>query len=276
MSVDALRVLQVLLTAVFMLAYLFVTSLREPSIEDFASRRMAVLISFLFRHSPIRSLDELMRRKRPGTPRDSFREILEHRLAAYLAADGAQGLTWTTPAGWQQRVATYWWHVPLALVFSPFWLPVYFYSNVFPGLPYRCDRTEPTEVRQTEFSTMSMCVIASAFWLLLALWLWPTWSALTLALAVVSGVATLLGVITLGVITLRQQRWKMFWQEELFNISAAAEKSGDNSLYLRAMLLQASVSAEPNLPIPGTLAAYAAVYGTFQVLLYMGSQLIAG
>src|SRR5437899_1628231 len=104
MNLDALRVLQVLMTAVFMLAYLFVTSMREPSIEDFASRRMAVLISFLFRHSSIRSLDELMHRTRPGKPRDSLREILEHRLEAYLAADSAAGLNWSTPAGWQQRV----------------------------------------------------------------------------------------------------------------------------------------------------------------------------
>ena len=40
--------------------------------------------------------------------------------------------------------------------------------------------TGQTEVRQTEFSMMSICVIASAFWLLLALWLWPTFSILTI------------------------------------------------------------------------------------------------
>src|SRR5438874_5355408 len=110
-----------------------------------------------------------------------------------------------------------------------------------------------------------MCVLASAFWLLLALWLWPTWGVVTAAVAALSAVAVVLGLITLGVIALRQQRWKMFWQEQLFDISASAEKAGDNSLYLRAMLLQGSVNAEPNLPIPGTLAAYAAAYGTIQV-----------
>jgi hypothetical protein len=268
-TIELLLFLQIVLTAVVVIAYFFTNSLKETPIENLASHQMVPLISFLFKHRPdVPDFATLVELRDPDGFLGSYATLLVRRLQQYLDGKSRYEVSLERADPSQASTFTIFCLAVLAVLLAPLVVWQMFRIEVYPGKPFRRERIETTEVRQQGFSITLILLVPNLLLVALGIVLAPNHFWWALAALVVGGMNVLLSLIAGAVLIMHQQRWKRFWQETFLSVMAEAERRDDHDLFNRALLLHNYIEGQPDTPIPGSLGFYAVLYSTVQALLY--------
>lgn len=72
-----------------------------------------------------------------------------------------------------------------------------------------------------------------------------------------------------------QQHWKTYWTDRLLDIAAIADRRKNQDLATRGAVLSNYVDNQPDLPLPGTIGLYTAIYSGVQVAIIYAARWLA-
>ncbi len=266
-TVDQVTALQVGVTVVIVFTYLVATSLREQQADHKSDCWMVIVVAFLIHHHPqITKLDDVIGAD-PAAPGGS--DELGHfatRLDNYLA-------TGTLPSFASAAGTTVMEHV-LFILGAPV-LSIGGYA-VLRAEGIRTYKIRHTDIRKNYLSKMAVGIIGCLgyVWIAASIEGWSRW------LAFVIGGLGLIGIVAAVAGALRlvrdQQGWKAYWNDRFVEVLALADTNKDHDCFNRALLLNHTIDREPDLPVPGQLAFYTAIYSGVQALIVFGLPWLQG
>ena len=258
--------LQVVTTATLLGLYAATTSLREQESDHASDRNMVLFAAFLFDYHPtVKDLNALL-----GRPKDQAIERGEdlfyfaYHLANYIKDGTLPLFALAAKVNLGEQLVS----LALAPVF-----PIFGVYYLFGYGRKNLARIAHTEYRKNTFSIFMMFLafdvliaVATAELLLRRT---PHFGAVLIVVSLVGIVASLVG---LSLVALQQKSWKGYWSYRLLEIMAVAEHEKKHDLFNRAMILNSYVDSQPDIPIPGRLGFYTAVYSAVQVVILFAAK----
>lgn len=157
----------------------------------------------------------------------------------------------------------------LMVAFAPIFTWMVFLILFDDERKYRLHRIEHTALRRNRMSGFISFTAMNVVYLVLGAELiasgWRIFGITVSGIASIGFIGSLCGLVF---VVLFQLRWKRFWRETLMGVMGLSSVAKDHDLFNRAQLLKNNVDAQPDVPLPGGISVYAAVYSAVQALLY--------
>ncbi len=268
---DTLTVVQIAVTVAILSGYAFAVARRQPQLYASGHRQMTLLVSFVAaNHIPPVAVYDLVVPPGPGSKTTS-QGPRDHRLVRAVHDNARTGelVHPLYPPGRTHNAGD----ALAALIGGPLFAVVVYFLELW-GVTKRPHFYVPlhTDDRRADISTWFVALASTLIYLALPMWMFTVWHG-RLAAIVCDTLTVLLFITVLFAVAgitaeVRQQvRWKDYWQEKLQTVMGHANATHNHDVFNRALLLSREVRAEPNLPIPGTLATYATFYGAVQAVI---------
>ncbi|HYM75897.1 MAG TPA: hypothetical protein VE377_07955 [Candidatus Dormibacteraeota bacterium] len=260
--------LQFATTAVVLGAYAVTTSLREQKSNHVSDRHMVLFVSFLLDYHPtIKSLDAVIERVGSEAKETDDMYYFRPKFAAY-AKEGKLP-DFASAAG-----TTLWENLLFGILLAPL-SAILSTVEMLEDLRNNLVRIKHTEYRKDGSSKCMLFLASSALMAIAAPEILRGRGRIVGMLFIVAGlVGTLASLGCLAVTIAQQQSWRAYWTDRLLEIMAVAEHEKNHDLFNRAMILNNYVDSQPDIPVPGRLGAYTAVYSGIQAVILLASKLL--
>lgn len=260
-SVDQVTALQIGVTVVIVFTYLVATSLREQQADHKSDCWMVIVVAFLIHHHPqITKLDDVVGVDPAGATTGEELGHFSTRLDNYLA-------TGALPSFANAAETTVLEHL-LFILGAPVLTIAGF--AVLREEGRRTYKIRHTDIRKNYLSKMAVGIIGCLGYIWIAALL-EDWNRTTAMIVGGLGVLGIIGGIAGALRLVRdQQGWKAYWNDRFVEVLAIADKNNDHDCFNRALLLNHTIDREPDLPVPGQLAFYTAIYSGVQALIVFG------
>lgn len=155
------------------------------------------------------------------------------------------------------------------VAFAPFFTWALFLFLFGEERKYRLHRIEHTSIRRNRMSAnISLTAMSVVYLVLGAELIGSGWRLFGITVSTIASIGFVGSLCGLFVPVLFQLRWKKFWRETLMGVMGLSSVAKDHDLFNRAQLLKNNVDAQPDVPLPGGIGVYTAVYSAVQALLY--------
>jgi hypothetical protein len=259
--------LQLVSTTIIIGIYAVITSLHEQKADHISDCQTVILASFLFKYHPtVKDLKALTEASEDDIkdPQSSL-YYFSPRLHEYVTNG-------KLPEFKLAAQTNLWEHLWMVLL-SPF-VPI--------GLLLLVNRDDERqnvarikhpEIRKNYFSKGIILLAANILWLAIVTELLrSSWSKIAMIIIAIGIIGIAASLMYLWRLVVQQQGWKGYWSDRMLEIMAVAEKDGNHDLFNRAMILNIYIDSQPDIPIPGRLAYYAAVYSAVQAVIIFASR----
>jgi hypothetical protein len=259
-TISLTLLLQISTTALILAGYGVLTFLSHHKADRTSDCWMLILGSFTFAHHPtVTDLPTLVDKPAAVIESNPGLRTFSLQLDDFKKRGTLPQLATAVQAGWRSKVAS--------LVLAPLFALV-IGLIMLEQRRARLPLIQHTTVRMSMFGycifllgieILAAVVIAHSMFQRHAEALWEIALVGLLALSVCSILAAVV------VITLNQRDWKEYWATRLVEVMAAASHGGNDDRFNRAIILSNHVTSQPNVPLPGGIALYTAVYSAVQV-----------
>jgi len=253
MQIDPLFVGQIGLAVLAVFGLAFFISLQQSTSHTRALQGAAVLCAFLIDHHPrYRSIQDIAEDK-TNSRLDKIRTIWSVNQALNNLRSGDVSQVPEEPEMLSDLLRITLW--------GPYYACIILWQLSIEMQLYRYERIEHSEARLDAMSKAILLAISTFVWCAISYGVFM-FTQNTIAL-IVSAILTLTLVVALilGLWIVRQQlQWKSFWSIGLGEVMIFSTKANDHDVFNRALLLRQSVEAAANVPLPGGIGYYTAVY----------------
>lgn len=260
-------VLQIVTTVAIVGLYATMTSLREQRADHLSDSYMVVLASFLFNHHPtvkdlmaLSAAPESLIKKR-GTPLYYFGP----RMIRFLEAGELPNF--------QLAAKTTLWEHLIAVLFAPV-AAIFVVFFTIDGGRGNAARVTHTEYRKNIFSKLVLLLAVNVLVVIASTDILPSHIVLGSGVAILGIVGILAALVSISIIAAQQQEWKRYWSDRFLEIMASATHEGNHDLFNRAMILNTYIESQPDVPIPGRIGFYTAMYTGVQALIVFGAKVL--
>jgi hypothetical protein len=267
-QIEVQPLLQLVTTTAIIGLYAMRTSLREQKASHLSDCQMVLMVSYLFNHhATVKDLKALTEAPESAIAKQGGKLwFFAARLEKFRRAAELPDVKLAAATSVLEHV--------LLIVLAPVFgiaLPLF---ALYEGR-HNTARIMHTEIRQNYFSKAVIVVAANLlFMAAAALLVIPSRPMLGGAIIIFAGIGGTGAMIHLSLLVSQQQAWKGYWADRLLEIRASAERDHNHDLYNGALILASHIESQPDVPVPGHLAYYAAVYSGIQAVILFGVKLL--
>ena len=264
LEISSLAILQIGIGAFFIFVYSLLISFREPIAHQASDSQMILLTALLVQHVKGKTLDEITQADEKTRQDQGYNlRWFAHLFQEFQEKGQLPGIRTyeESTASILLQHAGFVFAAPIVAIGG-------LANDLYERRDYRAYRIVHTEVRKNYVAKEFLMLVGCLAYIGLA---WVVRSSsipgrlpisyVVLALTLPGLVATIIDFL---LIVWSQSSWKGYWQDQLFRLMASAAKDNNHDLFNRCVILRREISSEPNIPIPGDLAAYAVLFSFIQ------------
>jgi hypothetical protein len=265
-QISLLMFLQIVVTIALVFIYAFLISTREAAARQSSDAQTILLITFVEKNLRNLGLEDIVELDQESLAKSTDEDIANIRKRLSMFRDYSRLPRISDYSGPDLLL-----NILLVLI-APIVSVAAILSEAIDEHKYKIHRVTQTDMRKNLSAKFFLLFSGSLGYLLFALMVilpvpneWLHIIAATLAALAATGIlCSILGFLLL---VWQQYSWKGYWQDKLFEVMATAAEKADHDLFNRSTLIRTEISSQPDIPIPGALAAYVVLFSIVQTLL---------